>query len=472
MSSHPASVDRLLEAHRAEWDDLFWRLGQKLTPAQLAEFLDRANALDPATALGLPSTEGRGFLPKPMSVADLLAVPEPEDVWIARDHVPADANIMSAGYPKSHKTNKTLDLLVTAAAGLKHLHHFSCEKRNRVGAVFMEDRAHRVRRRLDRICQGYGIRLEDLAGYIHLWFRPRRFKLGNAIAMAELRQYVQDLDLDLFWIDAYAYVSEGSSDKDDVVQPQLDALAQLRDARPGLAVGLTHHAKKRQADTGGDMLTDIIRGSGHFGAWYDAAYVMQRTSETSPVSVRSEQRDISSPEPFAFTVEDEFPRDESSGRPASGYLRLAVQDGPASTVQRDAAAVRLVPLVHAFLETSPGCSKNQLRAGVPAQATDVDAAFELMKRKGQARFEAPAKRGMPGRCWLLNGVGLTTSEVGLKPTGVGRSLAIRARPTSPDAVSRGGGSVEGLDTPAELFPDTAEHDAIIAQERGYREIYD
>lgn len=350
----------------------------------------------------------RKAFPAPISIREMLDAPEPAEQWIAEGLIPADANLLIAGYPKTHKTNGLFEITVGGTAGVPVFGRFNVERRHRVGLVLMEDRNHRARRRLRRICQGHGFELEDLEGYLHLWFRPP-LKLSDPRVMDEFRAHVDRLELDLLWVDSWAYVATGNSNDSDDVAPQLDALSQLRETTAGLSVGMTHHARKKQGE-GGGRLTDVIRNSSHFSAWYDGGYVLSRENTTSPVTVEAELRDHPSPEPFAFKVEDEFPAGPDTGAYPTGWLRLTALDATPATIQRNAAAAKLVPAVREFLSANPGTSKARLRAAIAGRAMDVDAAFETMVQAGAARFDVPEKRGQSGRCWLHTPLFGTTSD--------------------------------------------------------------
>jgi hypothetical protein len=347
------------------------------------------------------SGTGAERLAAPVSVRELIAAPEPAERDIVEGFVPTDANLLLAAYPKSHKTNLVLEIAVGATAAKNVLGRFPVRRRHRVGLVLMEDRAHRVRRRLHRLCEGHGITLEDLDGYLHLWFRPV-LRLNDPKVMADMRAHVERLELDLLWIDSWAYVAAGNSDKDDIVSPQLDALTRLRDYKPGLAVGLTHHARKAQGETTAQRLTDVIRNSSHFSAWYDGGYVLTRTDEASPVTVRAELRDLPAPASFSFRVEDQFPGTPETRMMPYGWMRLTALEGTPTTVARDAAAAKLVPAVREYLAAQPGISKNKLREAIGAKGTDVDAAFDALVAAGAARFDPPERKGQAGRCWLNN----------------------------------------------------------------------
>lgn len=393
-------------------------------------------------------------LPAPISVREMIAAPEPDEPFIVEGFVPADANLLLAAYPKSHKTNLVLALAVGAAAQLPVLGRFAVPRRHRVGLVLMEDRSHRVRRRLRRLCEGAGIALEDLDGYLHTWFRPK-LRLTDAGIMDQLRAHIERHDLDLLWIDSWAYVAVGNSNEDHVVSPQLDALTRLRDFKPGLAVGLTHHAKKTQGPNSGSRLTDIIRNSSHFSAWYDSGYVLERADETKPVTVRAEMRDLPAPASFTFTVEDEHPGQPEQGIAPSGWMRLRAMEGSPITINRNAAAAALVPAVREFLAAHPGTSKNKLREGIDKNALDVEAALEMLVAAGVARIDHPDGKGKAARCWpcvpTSSDLVRTSSETNSGSTAKPRPIALRhgrgIQPTSTQQEIPDFGQTRFLDDP-------------------------
>jgi hypothetical protein len=339
--------------------------------------------------------------PAPMSVLDLLKLPEPEEIAIVEPFLPADANVLLAAYPKCFKTGFLLTLSLAAASGRRFLGMFDVPRRHRVGLVLMEDRAHRIRRRLQRLCAGAeprSMEMESLQGQIWSWFRPPLF-LAEPASVGQLGRYVEEHELDLLIVDSWAYVSAGNPNDADIVTPQLMALSGIRDRAPGLSVLLVHHARKTiQGATGMDdeRLTDIIRNSSAFGAWYDSGIVLSRKNEMSPITVRMELRDLPAPDPFTFTVEDEFPAGPENGLRPDGWLRVVASKEHPSLVGRRADIDRLSPAVLEYLHANPGTSKRDLRSGIKARAADVDATFEHLRREGAARFE---QQGRSGACY-------------------------------------------------------------------------
>lgn len=333
-------------------------------------------------------------IPQPMSMRDLLAVEDPENRDIADGLIPADANILIAAYPKSHKTNTILELAVAAASATPFLGRFRVQRPHRIGLVLMEDAAHRVRRRIQRMCKAHGVDPESLDGLIHIWFRPP-LRLADAEAVQEMHDWARDLALDLLAIDNWSYVASGNSNDADEVTPQLAAFSSIRGANPGMSVLLVQHARKQGQDRNAERLTDVIRNSSAFGAWYDAGLVLARPDEQSPVTIRAELRDRPAPTAFTFVVEDEHPGNDLYM--PSGYLRLQSLDKPPALVQRDAAADQLAASVLAFVQANPNTSKRRLRMAVKGDNAVVDHALERLVEKGFVVIEQAGGPGKPSR---------------------------------------------------------------------------
>jgi len=340
-------------------------------------------------------------LPPPMGIAELLKVEEPKEDWLVEGLIPAAGNVLLAGYPKTFKTMWLLELAVALASETPFLGKFKVPQCRRVGIVLMEDQAHRVRTRLKRLCEGRGITLDSLDGWLHFWFRPP-LRLDDITAI-ELADYAQELDLDFLGVDSWAYVASGDSNSADDVTPRLQALSGLRLKRPGLTVLLTHHARKELGQKNATRLTDTIRNSSAFGAWYDAGLVLARKDETSPVIVRAELRDYATPESFAFTVEDEHPAGPHNGFRSNGWLRLQVSEHRPEVADQLAAAEKLVPALRGFLREHPsGVSMTALRKGITGKNSAVEMAFEMMKTNGEAEHIPAKGKGYPA-CYKLVG---------------------------------------------------------------------
>ena len=332
----------------------------------------------PSVSIEAPA---RTPVPAPMSLGELMAATEPEARYLVDGLIETDSNVLLAAAPKSHKTNIGLHLGVTAAACRPFLGGFPIPNPLRVGLVLMEDRPYRVKKRVRRMCRAEAVDPAKLAGELFTWSRPP-LSLGNKAALSELGDFIDELSLDLLLLDSFSYIAVGDSNHADEVTRQLTALSSLRDRRTGLTLVLVHHAAKHQGvGDKGDRVTDIVRGSGAIGAWYDTAILLTRKNERTPVSVRVEHRDLPAPDPFSFTVEDEFP-----GPIPGGYLRLRRSEKGAEQLVVEARAEELAPaLLDRLRELPEGVSRRGLRQLLPDEPwRGVEAAFDVLTVQGTA----------------------------------------------------------------------------------------
>jgi hypothetical protein len=332
-------------------------------------------------------------------MAGLRELPEPEERWLAEGLLPEDSNNLWAAPPKTHKTNLLLEVAVSLVTATPVLGRFAVPEPRNVGLVLMEDAKHRVRRRLERIALGRGLTLRDLDG-LFFWFRPPLL-LSSLADMSELAEHVVEREIDYLHLDSYTYVGSGNSNDADDVAPQLANLSRaVRDARPGAAVGLTHHTRKPSREAGSERLSEMIRNSVHFAAWYDVGLVLSRSDEAAPVKVRCEMRDLPSPDPFMFTVEDQYPAGPDTGVHPTGWLRLMASDRSPALVEREAAASRFMTPVREYLREHDGCSKTELKRSITGDNALIMAAFDLLCERGEARYLSPEKNGMAGTCHI------------------------------------------------------------------------
>jgi hypothetical protein len=350
-------------------------------------------------------------IPGPFTMAGLRELPEQEDRWLVEQWLPEDANAILAGAPKTYKTALLEEMGVALVTATPFMGRFRVPEPRRVGLVLMEDSKYRTRRRLERLAMARGLTLRDLDG-LFIWFRPP-LRLGSPTDMDDMAFHVEDRGLDLLWIDNWSHVATGDSNDADIVTQQLAGYSGLRTTFPGLTVGLTHHVRKPGPAGSGDRLSDLIRNSTAFGAWYDVGVVLTRKDELSPVKVRSEMRDAPAPDPFVFTVEDQHPAGPDTGAYPSGWLRILASDTSPALLEREAAARRFVDPVREYLAKNNGCSKEQLKRNITGDNALILAAFDLLCAGNVATYREPEKRGTAGRCELLNGTPLTPAATPL-----------------------------------------------------------
>lgn len=366
-----------------------WLDGRSRVVAEgiLAGCREQAVRRENGTAAPIPA-EGFGnqAFPGPITAAELMDQPEPEVEWLAEGFLPEGGNVLVAGYPKTYKTTFVQDLAVSLASGSPFLDRFPIDRAHSVGLVLMEGLEWQAARRTRRLCMAHRLDPRTVGKRIHIWHRPPL--VLNPTVVGALGEWVGRLGIDVLVLDNWSYVARGNSDDSDEVTPQLQAFSSIRDTVPGCTVVLLHHARKKK-EGGGARLTDDIRNSGAFGAWYDAGVLLARKDEQSPVEVRCELRDYPSPDVFAFTVEDEHPASEANGWRSSGYLRITASDKSVAQLERDKRVEEVMPMVRDFVRDNPDCSKRALRQGVKARGADVDRAWKALVTAGEGEEEAP-----------------------------------------------------------------------------------
>lgn len=341
---------------------------------------------------GIESWDRARTFPGPKSVDQILSEPEPETAWLAEGLIPAGGNLLIAGYPKSFKTFFHLELAVALATATPFLGKFATPDRRRVGVILMEGSERQQARRVERLAMARYVDRRELDHWLYLWYRPPLI-LSDKLACYDLAGWCEDLELDLCVVDAWSYVASGNSDRSDDVTPQLQNLTALRDRRPGISSALVHHARKSQSENKANRVTDLIRNSSAFGGWYDCGLYLHRKDEQSPTRVRGEMRDYPAPDEFAFTVQDEEPASSSNGWTAQGWIKMRVPDKSPATIEVEDAAEKVIPDVLAYLAEHGGAGGNQIRKAIPRNNLAINAALEMLVRRGMLDHHPQPGRG-------------------------------------------------------------------------------
>lgn len=331
--------------------------------------------------------------PAPLSIEEGLALDDTPDAWLFEGIVPQGANVLQIGYPKSMKSVGYFDLAVSAALGQAWLRRYPAQGRFKVGILLLEGRRRFAERTIERLAIGRGASVKDLTEWLYLWHRPP-LRLNDPEVIQSLGKTCADLKLDLLVLDAYGYAAGRgtNTNSDQEVLDQLQAFSSLRDHVPGLTTWLVHHARKETQDRAGTRLTDLVRGSGAFGQWFDAGLVFHRKDEQTPVSIRTEFRERTAMKPFSFVAEDEYPASIDNGGVASGWFKLTATDRTAEELVKDERAAGMVPKVVEFLRANPGAGVTEIRKGVEGDNNSISDAIDLLKRTNKIFVETQGQK--------------------------------------------------------------------------------
>lgn len=155
-----------------------------------------------------------------------------------------------AGPSKGLKTNTTVDLGVSLAAGLPFLGRFDVPRRTRVAIVSGESGEHTLQETAQRICRSKGLTLVDLDGYLDWCFSLPTF--SDLDAMGEFADELARLNAEVVVIDP-VYLALGAIDAKNLFEAgaAFRVVAEVL-LKAGVTPQLVHHAN-RQLQVGEPM---------------------------------------------------------------------------------------------------------------------------------------------------------------------------------------------------------------------------
>ena len=202
-------------------------------------------------------------LPVPLSLPELLTLPEPEHRFAVEGIIPHPAITLIAGPPDSLKTWVALEIGFSMANATRFLETFPAPEPHKILFVQLEmgggEMAHRVR------LLGAG----DFPGHI-AFLVDQPFDLYNPADFHWLTQQEEDILI----LDSAVRLFRGRENEAQDVARFFALLLALKQA--GMSVVLLHHLRKPAADAGPVDLAALVRGSGDFLAAPDAAFVLRR----------------------------------------------------------------------------------------------------------------------------------------------------------------------------------------------------
>ena len=248
---------------------------------------------------------------------DWVAEPEPDRRYLIDGLVEMGSNILMAGPPKSAKTLLAQHIGTMGRAGLPIAGRYAVAEPFRTLIILTEGSSRAHKRRLHRLQLGGGA----LRG-VKILYRPQ-LKFSDDASMRKLRSTVDQHDTDFLVLDHWTSLSGGvDSNNADAVQSGLGAFNILREVSPDLVIALIHHAGKDH-DKVKKTITDVARGSGAFGAWFDTGMHISQNEADAIYKVKIEHRELPAPQDILFTLRDEG----HNGVEPTGYLKIVAEDG-------------------------------------------------------------------------------------------------------------------------------------------------
>jgi hypothetical protein len=235
-----------------------------------------------------------------ISTADIFA-PLPAPTWVVPElFIGPGRPTLMAGYGFSAKTLAAQALALSCAAGKPAWGYFRCGSGIRARHMDYEQ-GRATLRRYQRLAQGLGVQLDDLADRLELAIFPELYLTDGAA----VDRFARECDgAELVVIDALRAAMPGADENDSAVRVHIDNLTRVSE-RTGASLVLIHHAGKPK-DGHADART-VPRGS---SAIFDACgcVLVFAGGKDEPKVVRQEKTpadaDGRAVEDFYLVVED------------------------------------------------------------------------------------------------------------------------------------------------------------------------
>lgn len=196
-------------------------------------------------------------VPRTLDLRQLALSPPPERSWFIRDWLGPGPTLFAA----SGGTGKTLLMQQAATAGAlgrSFIGHVDRPLRSLVWAC--EDDVDELARRQVDISRHFGVDVDAAADNLTLQSRlgvdsmlmvPRQGEMVRTNVFEELRQQVNDLAVDVLWLDNVAHLFGGDEVHRGQVTSFISALAGLASGRPFSVVLLAHVARQFNSEFAG-----------------------------------------------------------------------------------------------------------------------------------------------------------------------------------------------------------------------------
>jgi hypothetical protein len=239
--------------------------------------------------------QGSGAPPRWLaSAADLLAGPDPGDTpFLVEKLIVAESIAAVQGRHKSAKTWAVLDVAISVASGRPVFDRFRVE-RGPVVVVVEESGRAALRRRLDRIIAGRGIKPDELRD---LHFAANQgVRLNDPKWQERILADTAPIKPSLIVFDPLARVKGATVDESSQreIGPVLDFLRRLRD-ESGATVGFVHHT--------GHEAGARMRGSSDLEAYWESKLSITRARDEDTIDLCAEHREAEAAGPFSYRIE-------------------------------------------------------------------------------------------------------------------------------------------------------------------------
>lgn len=285
----PDRVDHLFRQsglYRDKWDRADYRLGTLDAAMQRSDFYTPAEPIDAFFgSKGGHDADGDSDeatkTPWLVSVTDLMAEPDEEEVWLVDSLLRGQTVTLVVGPPKTFKSFAVQGLHVALGAGIPAFGAFTCPKP--VRCVYVQEESARLylRRRYRGIHAGYGLHPAATRGQLYA-ITNQRFRLDREDDLRRLIDEVMEIHRpDTIAFDTLRSMHWLDENASEQMQPLIARLHQVRDEY-GVAIQIVHHMNKNvlARDDG-----EAIRGSSVIWGSSDGALFLRPTDQAGVVRV-------------------------------------------------------------------------------------------------------------------------------------------------------------------------------------------
>jgi AAA domain/CHC2 zinc finger len=223
--------------------------------------------------------------------------------WLVKPLIQSGVNGIMISRPKGGKSLSVLDLAIALASGQQWL-GFYVERVVTVGLVSREDYANATSWRLNRLCEGRGLHIDDIADklYVNTKVQVPSLALDNDADLQELMRQIEARGIEFLILDVFRVLHGADENDNTQMQKIIDRINQIQ-SKTGVQILLIHHTNKNNAGT----LTESSRGAGATAGWAEYVIGLSTTDDSGEFPIRQVEFELKAgnkPKPVSFQIVD------------------------------------------------------------------------------------------------------------------------------------------------------------------------
>ena len=223
--------------------------------------------------------------------------------WLVKPIIQLGVNGIMISRPKGAKSISVLDLAIALASGQQWL-GFEVERVVTVGLVSREDYANATSWRLNRLCEGRGLHIADIADklYVNTKIQVPSLALDNDADLQELMRQIEARGIEFLIMDVFRVLHGADENDNTQMQKIIDRINQIQ-SKTGVQILLIHHTNKNSGGT----LTESSRGAGATAGWAEYVIGLSTVDDSEEFPIRQVEFELKAgnkPKPICFQIID------------------------------------------------------------------------------------------------------------------------------------------------------------------------